>query len=543
MERRARSSAAVLAAYALVSFLYFGLRVAAHPGRDYVGFGRDPEIFVWALAWWPHAIAHGLNPVVTHLVWAPSGVNLAWTTSVPGLALVLAPLTASAGPVAAYNVAAVLLPALAAWTSFLLCRQVTGALWPSVVGGYLFGFSAYMLGQELGHGHMTAVFLLPLVALVVLRFVEGGLDGRGLAWRLGLLLACQLLLSTEVLLTATLALVVALAVAYGVVPDVRTAVRAALRPLAGAYLLAGVLASPLLVYAVSGFEARSINRPRDFDTDLLNFVVPTRLVAAGAGWAPGIAARFPGNDAERGAYLGVPLAAAVVWYLWRGRRRPGARFLAVSLALAAVASLGTALYLGGHRLVPLPWTLLARLPGLDNVLPSRLAVFTALGAAVVFALWAARAPARVALGVSALAVLALLPRLDIPVWSTHPDRPAFFADGLYRSCLKPGDELLIAPFGGDGDSMLWQAESGFAFRMAEGYLRPAPPETFLRFPAVWLMHFDHAVPSAHDLGALVDAKGITRIVVTAPLNDAWKPSLARYGAPTAIGGVDVYPAC
>ena len=52
-----------------------------------------------------------------------------------GLAVVLAPVTLLFGPVVAYNLAAVLLPALAAWTAFLLCQHVTGTFWPSVAGG------------------------------------------------------------------------------------------------------------------------------------------------------------------------------------------------------------------------------------------------------------------------------------------------------------------------------------------------------------------------------------------------------------------------
>src|SRR5215208_1504020 len=161
-----RTSALVLAGYCGLSILWFGLPVAAHPRTDYVGAGADPQIFVWALAWWPHALLHGENPIVSHAIWAPDGVDLAWTASAPGLARAFAPVTLAAGPVAAYTAAALLLPALAAWTAFLLCRHVTRALWPSVLGGYLFGFSSYMLAEELGHLHMTSVFLLPLVALV-----------------------------------------------------------------------------------------------------------------------------------------------------------------------------------------------------------------------------------------------------------------------------------------------------------------------------------------------------------------------------------------
>ena len=53
------------------------------------------------------------------------------------------------------------------------------SFWPSLAGGYLFGFSSYMLGQEEGHLHMTAVALLPLVALVLLRHLRGDLTAAG----------------------------------------------------------------------------------------------------------------------------------------------------------------------------------------------------------------------------------------------------------------------------------------------------------------------------------------------------------------------------
>src|SRR6185312_5071469 len=110
---------------AVLAAFYLGVPVAAHPRRDLIGYLIDPEIFVWSLGWWPHAILHGQNPVITHAIWAASGVNLAWITSVPGLAILAAPVTLIAGPAVGYNVLAVLMPALAAWTAFLLCRHVT----------------------------------------------------------------------------------------------------------------------------------------------------------------------------------------------------------------------------------------------------------------------------------------------------------------------------------------------------------------------------------------------------------------------------------
>src|SRR5205814_5992829 len=107
------------------------------------------------------------------------------------------------------------------WTAFLLCRHVTHATWPSLVGGGLFGFSTYMLGGTLAHVQTTAVFVVPLVALVVLQFFEGSIGGRALGLRLGVLLAAQALLETEILFTTTLALAVSLALDAIFVPSGR----------------------------------------------------------------------------------------------------------------------------------------------------------------------------------------------------------------------------------------------------------------------------------------------------------------------------------
>src|SRR5712692_316367 len=125
--RRSRLDAnlVVLLGYAAISFGYFGWRLLPHPGRLVIGFAHDPQIFIWSFAWWPHAIATWTNPFVTHALYAPDGINLAWTPSSPGLALAFSPLTVLFGPVVSYNVAALVLPALAAWTAYLLCLELT----------------------------------------------------------------------------------------------------------------------------------------------------------------------------------------------------------------------------------------------------------------------------------------------------------------------------------------------------------------------------------------------------------------------------------
>ena len=256
-----------------------------------------------------------------------------------------------------------------------------------------------------------------------------------------------------------------------------------------------------------------------------------------------LANRFDGNDAERGAYLGLPVLAIVVLYAVARRRRPGARFLLAALGLSIVAALGTSLRVGGVRIVPLPWKLVAHVPPFTNVLPVRLALFTSLAAAVIVALWLASASRRTAVVAGVLVVLSLVPRLDLPAWSTMPDRPAFFAQGLYRTCLRPGETVFAVPYEGNGSSMLWQADADFAFRLAGGYVRPAPPRSYLRYRAVRTVHFTGDPPAAADLAALARDKGITRFVVGEAVADDWRPALEQFGAPTRIGGVFVYPGC
>jgi hypothetical protein len=543
MPRRARVDVLVLLGYTSISFLYFGLRLVSHPGRAILGAGRDPQIFIWSFAWWPHAIGAGQNPFVTHAIYAPDGINLAWTTTVPALALAFTPLTLLFGPVVSYNVASMLMPALAAWTAFLLCRHLTHSLWASLVGGYLFGFSGYMLGQELAHLHMTAVFLVPLVALGVVRLLEGEIDVNGLLWRLGVLLGLQFWLSTELVFTLTVALLVALVLAFCLVPGDRLRLRALLGPLAGAYALAAVIAGPLAGYAALGFTSGSINEPRLFNGDLLNFVVPTRVIALGGSHFGSLSSHFPASDAERGAYLGLPALLLVAWFAVHGRRSSVDRFLVASFAVAALITLGTGLQIEGRTVLSLPWSHLARAPLFDNVLPVRLALFGSLATAVIVALWTASHRGWSARIMPVLAVAALVPAVWQSDYRMVPERWPFFTDGLYRNCIPRNENVAIFPYGFWGNSMLWQAESGFWFRMAEGYLLPKPPPSFLADPTVLELTYTTENPKPPQILAFARNKQVDRILSVLIYPHPSSNQMHRFGAVQLLGGVLVSPAC
>src|SRR5712691_4579205 len=155
-----RQSVTAGAVYLLTSLLLFGLPVLADPAHTYVGshVDPDPKFFFWALSWWPHALAHGLNPLWTHAVWAPHGYNLAWATGAPGPSLLVSPLTLAAGSVVSYNLLALLACPLAAWSAFLLCRHAAGRFAAALFCGCLLALWRRARYRDGIHVYMELVF-------------------------------------------------------------------------------------------------------------------------------------------------------------------------------------------------------------------------------------------------------------------------------------------------------------------------------------------------------------------------------------------------
>ena len=318
-----RTSIGALALYVAISCAYYGWWLLPHPGRMLIGDPNqsDAEIFIWSFAWWPHAVLDWTNPFFSRAIYAPTGINLAQITSVPALAAAFSPVTLLYGPTASFNLASVVLPALAAWTAFLLCRAVSGSFWAGVFGGYLFGFSSFMLAHERwGQLNQTASFVLPLIALVLLRHLRGEIGGRALVWRLGVLVALQAYISTETAVTMGLVLLLGLALAALLVAQARPAIRSAIRPVAAACLLAAVLTAPLLYYSLTGFNRESVFAER-MRIDLLNLVVPTEVIGLGGERFHGLDARLAGGPPERSLYLGLALLVILALASRQVRRR------------------------------------------------------------------------------------------------------------------------------------------------------------------------------------------------------------------------------
>ena len=521
-----RRGGAAFLSYLALSVLFFGRGVFAHPASAYIGRGPDVQQYIWFLAWWAHAVSHRLNPFLTALVWAPSGVNLAWTTDFPLASCALYPITRLWGPIVACNLLHLITPALTGWSAFVLCRYIVHRFWPAWLGGWLFAFSPSMLTGMLGSVFLLLVFPLPLAVWATLRRLAGELKTRSFVAIVVALLLAQFLMSPEVFATAAFVGAIAFALAArSASAEEWTRLRSVASSIIVAYAISTVVLLPYLYYMFAfGTPHGVIFSPWRISIDLANFLVPTSSNELGSLAVSGtIARRFLAELSESSGYMGLPLLVIIALFArerWHDRT---GRFMISMLAIACVLALGPLLEIAGYRLLPLPAAALTVLPLLDKALPSRFMIYAYLTMAVIVAMWLAsdrknsddrRNAWRWTLGLAIIPFM--LPNLSPSFWTTPAEIPAFFGSGVYRQYVAPGETVLVLPFGLFGEGMLWQATTDMYFRMAGGYVGLAPPmpEEDSGWPIMSGLYSIAGVPDAGDqLKAYLANHNVSAVIV------------------------------
>ncbi|MBO0727631.1 MAG: hypothetical protein J2P57_00145 [Acidimicrobiaceae bacterium] len=455
----------------------------SHPANSWIGDGRDPHIFFWGLAWWPHSLGTlARHPLFTDYIMYPGGANLMWSISVIFPAVVLWPVTALFGPVVAFNVAMTGAFALSSWCAYLVVRRYSSNEVVSAAAGTLYGFSPYMTLQSLGHLHMTIAIFPPLIWLLLDELlVRRRWRPQTVGVVMGLAATAQLLTSTEIL--STTALVATLGVILLALLSRRRVREVLPRALVGgivglltflvfsAYPLKNLFFGPQRVSGV-------LNVPDVHVADLLSFVVPAGYRIQSALWPlpwPSTA-NFTGLGVETGGvYLGLTGLAVLALALVAGWRWEVVRFAALLAAVAMVLSMGAVLHLNGQVTnVPLPWAVMKHVPLIASAIPARLSLYGWLGLAVVFGVVGAGLVARgrrervIVAVASAVLIVPIFP--TPPMLSTPASAPKFFNTDGGVSRIPKGSVALIVPFSNETSSttMYWQAVGDFRFRMPEG---------------------------------------------------------------------------
>ncbi len=468
---------------------------------------------VWFFAWMFHSLSHAINPFTTTAINYPYGVNLVDNTSMPLLGVLASPITAIFGPIAAFGLFMRLAFFASATSMMFVLLRYTKWFPAAFLGGLLYGFSPYVVDQAIGHLFAAFVPIPPLVVLVVdelFRRQERSVRRYGVI--LGLLFAAQFFISIEILVTTVVCCVVGIVFAAAIWRlSVRRRAAHALRGVWWAVVTCGVIiAYPAYTYFLGPFH---VTRPQHtavelapYQADLFGTIIPTISQFFAPAHLAAIGTTYVGGDiSENDSYLGIPLVLLLLVLLVWNRRDRFVLSVAFVGLVAFVLSLGSPLVVGGHvTAFPLPFTILRKIPELKNLIAARFALYVTLASAFVFAIgldrWKERATSwartnrvdatrrrnrlstlrsRVPLiGVVALigagVLIPLVPQ--VPFVSQAAEIPAYFTSASSKA-IPNGSVVVTYPYdiGGVNYGMLWQAVSGFSFKLVGGEAAKPPP--------------------------------------------------------------------
>jgi hypothetical protein len=533
--------------YLILSLIFFGRGLLGHFITMHIGVSEDPPLMMWFLVWWPHAIGTRINPMLTDAIWAPLGVNLAWETALPLLSLIAAPITLFLGPIAALNTLCLAAPPVSAWAAYILCRYVTRQYWPSLAGGYIFGFSPF-IASHMTYAHLTLIWMgaPPLLCYFFLQRLNGDITARRFITSLTIVLVAQFLISHEIFATMTLFYGITLLLALGLISsDTRNRLWNLIRLVMISWTLSLLIVSPYLYcFFAYSFQRSPHWLGSNLSADALNLLVPAPSSELGLlSVFDRISGRFnTGFIGETAAYVGLPLFLIAAFFARSRRRELRAKLLVYCLAIIIICSLGPQLIFDGDvTRIHLPWALF-QVPILNNAGTGRFMIYAFLLLAVVAALWLSdgRWSRTLRIGLGAVTIASLLPNLSAAYWVNPTDRVPFFTTGVYRRYLTKNETVLILPYGLRGESMYWQAQTHMYFRMAQGGSHA--PGDFNVWPILTAFDTQSFMPNAREqLRSFIANHGVTAVIVTDQEYERWRSLLSGLQSnPIAIAGVHLY---
>lgn len=471
-----RASLALFALFLLSSVLLYK-DLWTDLGHGYLAdSGQDQNQWEWFFSVTADNVRHLRDPLFTTLQGFPDGVNLMGNTPMLGLSVPLTPVTLALGPTVTWALVLTLgLTATAyAWYR-LFARWVTDNPWAAGLGGALAGFAPPMISHANAHPNFCVLFMIPVIVDRALRLCQPAANVRRDGVLLGLFTAYQIFLGEEVLLLASVGMLL-FALSYALAR--REVVREAGPTLAKGLGVAALVCLPLVAYPLTWqfFGSQSYHSVLHGDAagnSPLSFLKFSGRALLGDETT---ADKLALNRTEQNAFYGWPLIAlafAITVRLWRHAL---VKALAGTAVAAALLSLGQRIRIPYTDVVlPGPWRALAHRPLFESVIEGRVGMVCApaLGALVALAVGRLAAAGRVNrfAGLAAVA-LALLPIVPTPFAVTErAPVPSFFADGRWRPYVKPGESVVTVPLPDPAaaDALHWQVRADLGFPLPGGY--------------------------------------------------------------------------
>jgi hypothetical protein len=467
-----RIGAILFVLYLLLAALFWRTLVWQFDSASLGAGSGDAGLFISWLQWAAHAVTNGLNPLRNDYLQAPFGVSAVWNTSILALGIPLIPVTLLFGAAASFNVVLLLSPVLAAWTASKWLRRHVDTV-PAAIGGLVYGFSPFEIGQLAGHAHLTFLALVPLIVMCLEDLIVR--SERPLwptAPLLGLAVAVQYFISSEILLMLAISLVPAVILLAAGRWDV-TRQRVSRVLVAG--LVAVGTAAVLLAYPLS----EQFSKTYRIDVAVQDW---TKHVAqVGYLFTPTVALFFHGSSpspdpVENGTFIGWPMLAVLLITVVVLRRRLAVWVAVLMAGFAVVSELD--LHVFGVSVSVLA-RLQRRVELTASIVPMRLSSVFALAAAFLVALgvqellraWPRHRWVSIVGGALVLVTLgSWLPGNARPVGPLI-GTPAFFTSQVMRQIIPEHSIAMVAPMANPSNmyAEFWQVRAGMWFKQLGGY--------------------------------------------------------------------------
>ncbi len=445
-----------------------------HLNGVYIGKNGDSSQFIWYLGWFWHAVLTGQNPLVSHMLNYPYGVNLIANTGIVAESVLFGPFFYLVGPVFSFNILMLVDLLLIGVIGANIFDHLKVRPWLADFGAMLFGLSAFVVNQLVdGHINLISGYVLVLALISV---IIRGVQGRPRPVFYGSLLSLFLILlfytSLEMFAISAIVLVCGL-VMFGSAYQMKAweiLKSKLILPFLIMSVIALIVVMPGLYEFFCGINSADpgvpVFTPNVMVTFLSSFVIPS---GAQLVFLP----FYIGYNAEVDAYLGIPAIILIIMLAVHSRER----FAYCLLGLAVLVSLFSMggvlrLYPGHTGHMPLPWGWLEGLPLISDILPARLMAFADI-AFIMFIIIGVENMISKKNEIKHISIILLMLTAvtwypNIPFWS-HP--PAVHAE-LQRQFTGQPVAIIEPNFYAFSSDMEFLASGHYAFPVTNAYQFP-----------------------------------------------------------------------
>lgn len=389
--RRLRPHLPIVGLYALLA-LVLTWPLVRHLGTSYptpnAWYGGDPNMYVWLIDWVAKGLTGHLPVEAGRMVFWPHGINVWAGYDGPLMLVFTTPLVLLLrNPILTYNLFILTCFVFAAVTAYALCWHLTRSRYAAGFGGFIFGFSTYLLIRALQHPNLMMLGTVPLLALAALIFFDAP-SWRGAVWLAGAVLL-NALSSWYYLIGGLLFLLL-----LGLFNLKRALEPKNWKPVLLAVGLSGLASSlpawPMILGGSVGGNAQDYSIVDLLGAHPLNLILPHPFTNIFGGLTFDTYTTFPTGQLfyyETTSFIGLTVLLLVGWLIWSGREAKAERtgFWLATAGIFFVLAMGVKLKLEGLTL-PLPFGLLFKFFPFSLLRsPNRLFVYALLATTVLAA--------------------------------------------------------------------------------------------------------------------------------------------------------------